>query len=247
VTESHGSSISGYRRRILIEPAPGRVTAELEDDYHRMVVTLFHRDGVVTDIESDMKRWPWTTCPGAMAQLRNTFLGQALADFVSRGQRTANCTHLHDLALFGAAHADEEAPVAYDIFVSDAVDGARRATLQRNEIPVFDWTIRGDRFLAPADLKDLTIRELGGWIAAQDRPTAEAARVLRWASMVALGRGMTIPAGISATTIPGGTCFTFQPDMAAHSTRLPGADVDFSRPGAEPMADRSNAFHLSAI
>ena len=51
---------TGYRRRILIEPAPGRSTAELEDDYHRMVVTLTHSDGVVVAVESEMKRAPWT-------------------------------------------------------------------------------------------------------------------------------------------------------------------------------------------
>ena len=50
----------GYRRRIVIEREPGSVTAELEDDYHRMVVTLRHADGIITGVESEMKRSPWT-------------------------------------------------------------------------------------------------------------------------------------------------------------------------------------------
>ena len=58
-----------FRRRILIEPSPGHVTAELEDDWHRMIVTLFHDSGIVRAVQSDMKRWPWTTCRGAIAQL----------------------------------------------------------------------------------------------------------------------------------------------------------------------------------
>ena len=56
----------GYRRRIVIEPSPGAVTAELEDDYHRMVVTLRHDGEVITGVASKMKRSPWTTCEGAM-------------------------------------------------------------------------------------------------------------------------------------------------------------------------------------
>src|SRR6516165_1679127 len=126
----------GYRRRILIEPAAGpgeiagerRVTAELEDDYHRMVVTLTHKDGAIIQVASEMKRSPWTLCPGAMAQLAETFTGVTLADVPKRGQKTANCTHLHDLAIFAASHADESAPVSYDIHVTDAVEGVRRAT-----------------------------------------------------------------------------------------------------------------------
>src|SRR5580692_5755769 len=120
---------SGYRRRILIEPSSGLVSAELEDDYHRMVVSLTHADGVVTKVESEMKRSPWTMCPGAMDQLAQTFTGVPLAGFAKRGEKTANCTHLHDLALFAAAHANDTAPVAYDILVTDVVDNTRRATL----------------------------------------------------------------------------------------------------------------------
>lgn len=233
---------TGYRRRILIEPSPGRVVAELEDDYHRMVVTLDHEDGVVTRVGSEMKRGPWTTCPGAMAQLEETFTGVALSGFVARGDKTLNCTHLYDLGLFAAAHANEAAPVAYDIFVSDVWDGRRNARLVRDSALLLDWVLEGDLFLAPDILAGTQMKDLGAWIATQDKTGAEAARILRWASIIALGRGMDIPAGLSATAFPPGACYTFQPDKAQVSTRLAGADVDFSRPGAEPMADRAAAF-----
>jgi hypothetical protein len=232
----------GYRRRILIEPGPGCVTAELEDDYHRMVVTLRHADGIVTAVASAMKRAPWTGCPGAMAQLRQTFEGHPLAGFARRGEKTRNCTHLHDLALFAAAHADEAAPIAYDIHVTDPIDGARAARLDRDGATLLHWTLEGDRFTAPAALAGRRMGELGDWIAAQDRATAEAGRILRWASMIAQGRGMAMPAGMPATAWPLGSCFHFQPEQARDSTRLPGADVDFSAPGRAPLADRSAAF-----
>ena len=233
---------TGYRRRILIEPSPGVVTAELEDDYHRMVVTLRHEDGLVTGVSSEMKRWPWTTCRGAIAQLEETFSGQPLAGLVKRGERFTNCTHLHDLALFAAAHALGDGPVAYDVIVTDAVDGVHEARVSRGGRPVFAWTMRGPAILAPAPLAGRTIAELGDWIAGLDRGDAEAARILRWATILAQGRAMDIPAGMPATAFPLGTCFTFQPDRAHNSTRRPGADVDFSRPGMVPMADRADAF-----
>ena len=42
-----------FRHRILIEPAPGCVTAEIEDDWHRMVVIVFHGGGIARTGE-----WP---------------------------------------------------------------------------------------------------------------------------------------------------------------------------------------------
>ncbi|TVV73346.1 DUF2889 domain-containing protein [Sphingomonas solaris] len=233
---------TGYRRRILIEPAPGCVVAELEDDYHRMVVTLEHADGIVRRVTSEMKRRPWTSCPGAMAMLERTFTGVALADVVRRGDKTINCTHLYDLALFAAAHAGEGAAIAYDIVVTDAVEGQRSARLSRNGVPLLEWRLEGDLFLAPPALAGTRMAALGEWIARQDRATAEAGRILRWAAILALGRAMAIPAGLSATVFPSGACYTFQPETAQGATRLAGADVDFSRPGAEPLGDRAAAF-----
>lgn len=233
----------GYRRFILIEPLPGEICAELEDDYHRMVVVLQHRDGIVTRVTSEMKRAPWTSCPGAMAQLEATFLGQRLADFARRGERPANCTHLHDLALFAAAHAGDAGPLRYEIFVSDPqADGQREARLSRNGAALFNWTLVDRDIIAPAALAGRSLADLGEWIATLDHADAEAARILRWASIVALGRTMQIPAGLSATVFPAGTCYTFQPERAVWSKRLPGADIDFSAPDMVPLADRSEIF-----
>lgn len=239
----------GYRRRILIEPGQNAVTAELEDDYHRMVVTLTHAEGVVTHVTSEMKRSPWTMCPGAMAQLAHTFTGVPLAGFARRGEKTSNCTHLHDLALFAAAHAEEAAPVAYDILVTDAVESVREASLARDGTPLLHWVLRNappnEVFTAPAALAGTPLTELNGFIAAQDKAMAEAIRILRWASMIAHGRVVDMPAGMSATAFRAGTCYNFQPGRAETSFRRPGADIDFSAPGAAPMADREGAFSAS--
>jgi hypothetical protein len=177
-----------------------------------------------------------------MDQVKQTFTGTPIAGFPKRGERAQNCTHLHDLALFAAAHADETAPVAYDILVTDPVDGQRESWLKRNGQLVFEWKLEGDLFLAPAELQGRRLTEMNDWIATLDKPGAEAARILRWASFIASGRARDMPAGMPATAFPGSACYNFQPERAPHSTRRPGADIDFSRPGAEPMAERSRAF-----
>lgn len=233
----------GYRRRILIELGEGTVTAELEDDYHRMVVTLDHAGGVITAVNSAMKRSPWTTCPGAMAQLETTFRGQRLDAAGLRDEKPRNCTHLFDLATFAAAHAGEAAPIAYEIAVADAVDGAAEARLWRDGVAVFHWRYADGAYTAPADMAGMPMAAIGGWIAALPADLQEPARILRWAAMVAHGRTMILPAGMSATHFPSGACFTFQPETAPNGTRRPGADVDFTAPGARPpMADREAMF-----
>src|SRR3546814_19790750 len=77
----------------------------VEDDYHCMRVTLHHDGMIATRIEPELLRAPWTPCPGASAQLVETFTGVALADFPARGDKPINCTHLNDLALLAEVHA----------------------------------------------------------------------------------------------------------------------------------------------
>ena len=236
------NDLPGYRRRILIEPAAGTVTAELEDDYHRMVVTLDHAGGAITRVTSAMKRSPWTTCPGAMAQLEATFLGKSLDAASVRDEKTLNCTHLFDLASFAAAHAGEVAPIAYEIAVSDPVDGVTEAVLRRDGALLFHWTYTEAAYVGPTDMAGMPTSAIGRWIAAQPAELQEAARILRWAAMVAHGRRIAMPAGMSATRFASGACFTFQPETAKVGTRRPGADVDFSAPGRAPLADREAMF-----
>jgi hypothetical protein len=181
-----------------------------------------------------------------MAQLAKTFTGVALADFAKRGEKVQNCTHLHDLAIFGAAHAQETAPVAYDILVTDPEGDVRTASLARNGAPLLHWELQGEAmaevFTAPAALAGRQMGQLNDVIAQQDKAGAEAMRILRWASIVAHGRAREMPAGMPATAFPAGSCFNFQADRAPGSFRRPGADIDFSKPGAAPMADRDEAF-----
>ena len=178
----------GFRRRIHIAPRPGAVSCELEDDYHCMRVAVEHAAGVARRIEAQVRRAPWSTCPGAEAELGSTFTGIALADFAGRGAKKANCTHLYDLAIMAAAHAADTGPCTYDFLVSDPVDGRREAEARRDGERVLAWTEQRARIVSPAALAGQSLWDLREWLAAQSPALAEAARMLRWVNLMANGR-----------------------------------------------------------
>ena len=231
--------LPGYRRRLRVTPSGGRVLAELEDDYHCMAVTIHHDGHAATAVHPVMERAPWSICPGAVAVLEQTFVGIALENFATRGDKRANCTHLHDLAVLAAAHAFDNAPTVFDILVSDPIDGRSAAELRRNDTTVLDWVLVKGRITAPALLAGVDLDNMRDWIESLDPETREAAKLLRWGTMVAHGR--TLPADWassgSGNMASRSRCFTFQPHKAGSAKHV-GAIRDFSRGTARPLEAR---------
>lgn len=226
--------VPGFRRRFRVTPGRGWVRSEVEDDYHHMTVILRHEAGVVTEIEPTMHRVPWTTCPGAPQQLRQTFVGVALGAFAARGEKSANCTHLHDLAVLAAAHAQDREPLAYDILVSDPVDGRRQVELRRNGEPLLGWTDQDNRILEPAELAGQGLFDpLRPWIDTLDPQQQEAARLMRWGAILAHGRTIPMERQSDASRMPP-NCYSFQPQRKAQARRI-GEIKDFSRGTAQPL------------
>lgn len=224
----------GFRRRFRVTTAAGWVRSEVEDDYHCMAVILHHADGVVQRVEAQQQRAPWSTCPGAVAQIEQTFTGVALAAFVTRGEKTENCTHLHDLALLAAAHAGDVAPLVYDILVSDPVDARREIELRRNGEPLLHWSEVQGRLVAPVVLDGLRLDQLRAWIDTLDPAHQEAARLLRWGAIIAHGRSIPLERQSDASRMPP-NCYSFQPHRASLARRI-GEIRDFSRGTAEPLS-----------
>lgn len=200
--------------------------AELEDDYHCMRVTLHHDGESVTSIEPEMIRAPWTTCPGAVEKLKSAFAGTPLADFAKCEEKTQNCTHLFDLALLGAAHAQDVTPTSYEVMVTDPIDGVRRAELHCDGEVVVGWTEENFKIVEPQNLQGLRLTELRSWMESLTPRQQEAARILRWANMMANGRIIPIEQQSDASKMPPG-CYTFQPHRAVQATRI-GMIYDFS-------------------
>lgn len=226
-------ALPGYRRRFSITPMSDRVLTELEDDYHCMGVTIIHDGAQAIALEPVMDRAPWTTCPGAVAVLQQTFTGVALTAFAQRGEKRANCTHLHDLAVLGAAHAFDKQRLVYDILVSDPVDGKRRAELRRNGATELAWSDIGGRIIEPAEIAGLTLDKLGPWINSLDPQRQETTRLLRWGNMIANGRTIPLQQQSDATRMRAGSCYTFQPQRMIEAKRI-GVIRDFSN-GTVPL------------
>jgi len=220
--------VPGFRRRLRVTPRAGSVCSELEDDYHRMSVTLTHDGRTVTDIEPVMERVPWTVCPGAANQLRRTFTGVALADFAARGEKRENCTHLHDLAILAAAHAFDGELLVYDILVSDPIDERRRAEMRRNGATVLAWSDEKNRIVEPEELAGVALDKLRPWIETLPPERREAARLLQWGAIIANGRRRSWDQHSDARALGVGRCYTFQVQRVAAAKRI--ADIqDFSQ------------------
>jgi hypothetical protein len=226
--------LPGYRRRISIEPRDGAVLAMLEDDLHCMAVTLHHADGVVIAVEPVMERVPWTTCSGARDQLIATFTGQPLADVTARRAKRANCTHLHDLASFAAAHAGDGGSTTYDVLISDPRDGVRLLELRRDGESMLRWREYEDRLVEPEGAAGLTLMTLRDWIETLPEADKEPARTLQWAGLVAHGRLMTIAEQQALAPNMPPNCYTFQPERRTIAIRN-GPTRDFSDGSSAPL------------
>lgn len=224
----------GFRRRIVVAAQAGAVAAMLEDDIHCLAVTLRH-DGVrVTGIETLFERAPWSTCPGAVAKLTETFAGQRLADVTARRDKKQNCTHLHDMAVLAAAHAADRGETVFDILATDAVDDTRSLELRRNGTLLLRWTEVAGVLRAPEEIAGKTLFSLRDWIGSLAGREQEAARLLQWGAIVAHGRTMPMESQSDASALPA-NCYTFQPERAVHAERI-GERRDFSDGAQVPLA-----------
>lgn len=235
VPASQLEQLPGFRRRFRITPSRDWVQTEVEDDFHCMSVIVYHDGAVATAIEPEMRRVPWTTCPGAVEQLKQTFTGVALKDFATRGEKQANCTHLHDLAILAAGHVFDREPSIYDILVSDPVDGKRRAELRCDGTTILSWVEMGFKIVEPVEAAGLMLTNLRTWIDSLDPIQQEAARLLRWGNMIANGRIIPLEQQSDATKMPP-NCYTFQPQRAVQATRI-GVIRDFSDGAQQPLAE----------
>ncbi len=58
-----------YRRKTIADAGPFETVAAMEDDFHHFTVRVRHDGSHVTEVTGEAVRFPWTTCPGAIAKL----------------------------------------------------------------------------------------------------------------------------------------------------------------------------------
>ena len=224
-----------FHRHVLVTPGDGWVSAWLEDDYHHLGVTLRHDGETVDRIDAEMVRAPWSTCPGAVQQLTATFAGVRLDEVTARGEKQANCTHLHDMAVIAAVHARDPAPIRYEITVTDAAGGVRLCEITRDSALAQRLVERDNLIEEPVEARGKTLFQLGEWIASLDEQAREAARLLRWAAIIAHGRAIPMDRQSDASRMQS-NCFTFQPGRKERAQRV-GAVMDFTTSARQPLDD----------
>ena len=229
----------GYRRRFRIGTRPGWVGSELEDDFHHMQVEISYDGRTITGVRANMIRAPWNTCPGAEAVLVKACTGKDLQEVSSWGEKTANCTHLYDLALLASSHFEDSGPLVIDIAVSDPDEnGVSEASLHNNGVLTLSWRVQRSHMLEPEQVKGVRLDKLGSWIKQLPGEQQEPARLLRWAIMVAHGRLIPMSEQSDATRMPP-NCYSFQPERAAVAVRT-GKIFDFSSGGKKPLEHEWN-------
>lgn len=197
---SETSPFEGCYRRVIDLKAwdEHTVVGWLEDDLHHFGLTLIHDGRVVTDVHGAARRYPWTTCPGAVSALAD-LIGKPLVarctDVGRQIEMRQQCTHLFDLVGLLSAHAfhrrDHRRYHATVEVLGEhkARSPWRRAILRRDGVPVMSWDLEGNQIRVPAEFGGQSMdRGFRPWTESLDEEPAEQATVLRRAVFVSGAR-----------------------------------------------------------
>ena len=227
---------SGYRRRVSIDPRPGRVGAWVEDDFHHFGVDIEHDGKTALRIATHAPRFPWTTCPAAGDFLIGQFQGRALADIGASDDQRLHCTHLYDIAVAAARHALEDAPTVYDIAVADDRGHGALAEIAVNGAPSLRWLF--SKTPVEGDIPSGDMAAFLEWTRRLGPAMKEAGMMFRRGAMVSGGRRLDLESYRTASEVgQHGACFTLQPERAAGAGRVIGAIRDFWRAPDALLAD----------
>jgi hypothetical protein len=223
----------GFHRRIVLQPGEGWIGGALEDDMHRFHIRIDHAGGRITALSARAVRHPWSACPGAADFISKELSGELLTD-VARRDPFQQCTHLFDLAILSAAHANDTAPARFDMRVADRVGGRTTATLELDGAEKLRWQLDGTSIAGAG--RDLLL--LSRWKHELSPHEAEWTTALRRAIYVS-GARQYVPPPNNPTAAESpermGVCFNYQLPQAETSRRTPDWHRDFSRSGCEPL------------
>lgn len=247
-TSPHPTFPPGFWRRIILQPGPGWIGGALEDDIHRFHMRFDHSEGRITRAYAQALRHPWSACPGAAPHIASELTGALLSDVAARDP-ALHCTHLYDLAVVLAAHADDTAPTQFDLRVGDRADERTTATMSEIGAEVMRWQLEGTA-ITGGDHAGQDLRKLSSWKQSLPPREAERATMLRRAVFISGARQFTALPGLTAADeglMRPGACFNFQLPQAAASTRCPDWRTDFSMSDSAPLARFDAALVLGAM
>lgn len=241
---------TGLHRRIVLQPGAGWIGGALEDDMHRFHIRLDHAEGRVTRVAAQAVRHPWSACPGATDFVAREFTGLPLTEVGARDP-AQHCTHLYDLAILAAAHAEDTEPTRFDMTVADRVEGRTTATLHENGVEQMRWQLDGTAIHGTAKSDSgRDLRRLSLWKRELSPQEAEWATLLRRAVFVSGARQYVAPSLEQTAALNQGrmgVCFNYQLPQAESSTRTPNWHRDFSQSGHQPLEGFEPASAFAAM
>ncbi len=217
-----------FRRRMTLTGQSAVVTAELFDDYHHMRCQLTHDGEQVTGISGEVLRFPFSTCGGADAALKE-LVGRELdagAGLYRNGGPQRNCTHLFDLAAFAIDFAPAMGRRTIEIEIEDQrVDEPAVARARVDGVLVHDWSIAQETIVAPYADRSL-FSGFVPWARARfGGVPLQAALQIQKGALVARGRRYIVDrSGGGLTDEPEriGSCFSFTEPNFSAAQRLHG-------------------------
>lgn len=191
----------GFWRRIVLYPGQGWIAGAIEDDMHHFRIRFDHADGVIVAVQASAVRHPWTGCGGAPGHIVERMTGERLSDVAGRDP-VEHCTHMFDLAVLMAAHADDSEPSTFDMQVGDRIEGRTTATLARNGEERLRLLLDGSVIAAPDAFAGRDLKQVSKWKHDLDPEQAELMVMLRRAVYVSSARGYTMRPGMEGPQSP---------------------------------------------
>lgn len=233
-----------YRRaiRLRADSAPvtrdRHVTAEMEDDVHHLGLAMTCRDGQIVTARGFAVRTPYAVCFDAPAQIA-ALEGQAVERVrrLPALEKVQQCLHLMDLAVLAARHVGQAGlERLYRIEVDHDV-APPRARLWRDGDEMLAWDIVGGRIGGSA-FDGIAFTDLNAHLAALDADQAEAALLLRRASLISFVRRVDLDTisdsrAINPDSPP--NCYAKQFDRRDRAVRNKGTTRDFWSEGRWPL------------
>lgn len=226
----------GFWRRIILHPVRGHIIGAMEDDMHHFHLRIDHAKGRITAVTGRALRHPWTGCAGAAHHLANDLKGDLLADVASR-DAFQHCTHLLDLAIVMAAHANDTEPTQFDMRVGDRSDNRATATLERDGREKMRWHINGTMIDGPDRFVGRDMKRVSTWKHEYSADEAEYAPLLRRAIFVSGARRQTLEKNRRGTEMQlarHGVCFNYRSPQVENTLSI-YETRDFSHGDSQPL------------